>query len=1027
MQKNKLKLNIIFFTLFILTLVSTNIYSADCQFKVQIEHYNSDPTGLLKWVNSQLEKAKTDQSQSLDSICYFHIGKIYYKCSLKENMNSKKEFLLQNAIESLEWAANNIGSRNQDTYRLCHRHLIQALCHTSKNDYAKIRKYIYRVPHLKPFKNPIVIDTIRKAMAQASYKNASPVTTNDHLKLLIDYSCDKYNVITRQTDPGTLIRMAKSWTGIDASCHLIIGYTLFQFSLNENDPELKNRILNYTKKYLKQASMGLRRSSNGYRLCNQLFVNAEANSDNPDLKIIYKLSQEPHVRVEEKDTTRIISIIENQVKPYITKFTQMDFPPDYIIDLYRQLIPQPTEFYITLTNIRSFKQHYQTLQERLKQHTSQNIMHDIAEIIREMEQFRYMMSDIQPFFTAYRIWFDSLQAMQDLPNGAINRCSHTKELLKKFEIVRQTLPFAQTPQELNCLNKMACLAYLHNPEDIMPIYDDPQRLKKKQQCEDWILSYNATVNKCGKSDLIEDRRPSLNALKKLHDALDSYYAKNKTQQLESIHSNTEYDQIKRITGEYIAHHYYSIVFKELHSGPIKNKPLRTLNNIGETLNLYSRYSDYMRSKGKININQQHKSLTNFFSNISSDLTTAQETLQYITEGLQTVWNIQDVLNKYKSELATKYIPGVTAYEPKTVNEQIKAVPQSYIPAAEPLHISTETPEQFTAPEAASRNVPPHKTIQKARNAFDKFEYFESWEYYQREYSGIVPDRLEDLVRQDETIYVTSTENVWRSIQNKDKTRLKLLSMIIKLVNSPNTPDSQFNEFAVKRTTGYSPDYSFHLAELGHTTHEKSSDRDFIFALYYMNNAKPQNQHSYEMIRHFLASYQALEQGMSIFNLSTQQRINKKRQRLEYWIKKVWNQQGHSFKDYARTQYYRYYPAIFDTLIRNIDNCNPNGSSYDQNILLSPKEEIQQNHEKSLNVEFNNIKEARLVISQFKKSYFQCEDHQHAIRTFINRLIKKFIETSDDQYLIIYSEFKPFCNCISANVMSGYDETFSSLY
>jgi len=734
-------------------------------------------------------------------------------------------------------------------------------------------------------------------------------------------SCQKDNMIKGQTDPGVLARMADSWKDLDGECHFSIGSAFMDFFQKNTDAAIKNSSLEYAKKYLLQAKNSLRPSRSEYKECHNFLITIEANSPNPDLQSIYESIQVRGVIENIQDTDRqlIGNAINSQIEPYTTSFAETSYPPEHITKIYQQLEP---ENYKNLKAIRAFKQNYQTIRNRLQQHTSQNILQDIADIIQALDQYDHKMPDIVPLIATYRLWLRSLQAMSTLPQGARQICSRTNELKANLETVRQTLSFAQTPQELNCRNQMACLVNLHSTQNILPVYNDPNRLQKKERCVAWISSYTFTINTCGIDYLIEDRRPFLNEVKALHDALDAYNTNN-TRLLESIHTSTQNNEIKRISGQYLAHHYYTIVFDELQSGPINGDALGTLRNIGDTLNLYNRYSDYISSSGRLNINQQHRLLTNFFSNIFSNFDTAQGNVHYIDDRLKTVWNVQAV--------------------PTRVQRPIQQPPQR--PVQQPPQRPVQQPPQRPVQQPPQRPVqqPPQRPaqqpaddlFQRARNAFDNSEYFTAWDYYGQAYQDIVPDRLENLVSQDETVLVNTPSNVWRTIAAEDKTRLKILSIIIKLINSRISPITEFRNLVTNRTTDYSPDYSFHLFERIHSVNEKTSDENFINALYYKKNANAQNQYSFKMIRSFLAAYQALEQGSSEFNIPTQQRVIKKKKRLEYWILKVWNEQDISWKAYARSQYYRFYPSIFDTLIRNNDNHNSSNSSADDPIVQNP--------------------------------------------------------------------------------------------
>ena len=828
MHKNDLKTNTFVFILLIFTFLSSTIYAEECKFKNQIEEYESNPHGLSGWFNSQLEKAEKDKSQSLEGICYYYIGKVYYECSLKNDNAPKKELLLQSAIENLKWAANTLGKKDQEKYRLCHRYLIKALCLTNKPDHAEIRKYFKRVPQFKPFEEPIVVNTIQQATGQVP---------NHHL----------------------------------------------ESSKNTSDPLKKHHLL----------------------------IKAEANSSIPDLQKIYESIQVQGVPEKIQDTDRqlILSAIDKQIKPYLTRFTANDEPPEYVIELYRQLNTQSSDNYSNLDDVRTFRQNYQTIRDRLEQHTSQNIIEDITSIVRALDQYSNTMQDIQPFLNAYRLWHRTLQDMQILPEGAINKCSRTKELLNDLNTVRQTFSFAKTPQELTCRNRMACLVNQHPPQDILPTFDDHQREQRQQTCEAWISSYSDAINTCGTAYLIEDLRTFLNEVRLLHNALESYYSNNSTRSLESIHTSTHYDQIRKISANYLARHYYTIVVNDLQRGPVGGDALRTLGDISGTLDLYNRYSAYMKRTGIMNINQQHQLLTNFFSNISSNFTNAEKNIRLINDKLRTIWNIQEMLISNR------------AYTQRPTQQAAQR------PTKPPSQRQMQSIVQYPAQQPAQRqelqsDQRQDSVTHKARKAFDNFEYFVAWKQYKQVYSDIVPSRLDDLVRQNEGVYINETENIWSVIHLEDKIRLKILSIIIKLVNSQNIPDSKFDDLVSNRTTGYYEDYSFHLAESGHSQVEKSSDRDFITALYFfMKNSDNYNNYSYEMIRLFLAAYQALGQGLSQFNLPTAKRIRNKYKRLEYWIIKVWNEHDRSWKELVRSRYYRIYPAIFDTLILSNDNMN----------------------------------------------------------------------------------------------------------
>ena len=858
------------------------------------------------------------------------------------------------------------------------------------------------------------------------------IAFNIHVQSLIA-SCKDQQMIDDQQDPGALSNLIKKWE-FEAECSFIVGRKFLSFFESENDQKTKNMLFNDARIYLEKARFGLGETSDDYRECHKLLIKIEANSVTPNLERVYNFIQIPGMQVDDTDKDLIIRAIDHQLNPYITVFTVMDYPPNYIIELYQTLNPESLQRINSLSSVHQFKESYQNISRKLETNTSQNKLNDINTIIQSLNSHNNM-EGIQPFITAYTSWRRALRYMLDLPQTASERCTQCTQLIQELNTIRLTLPFFQTPDDINCCRVLSCLVFRHSLQDVLPVYNDEQNKQKFMNCKTWIEAYTTKINTCGTIYLIEDQRPFLNELTQLYNAINTYHKRASITGINNIYTKTLNGNIKIITGQYLANYYYKIVTSELKRGKMNNTDeLTTLNNIESTLGAYNQYSRYIKQANRFNINEQHRLLTKFFTDIHSNINSAQNTLSYIDKELKRIWKVE-TLYLAKKEVADRAAAERAAADRAAAERAAAERAAADRAAAERAAAERAAADRAAADRAAADRAAADRAAAdraaadraaadraaaeraeddraaaeraaddraaddraaaeraaadraaaeraaaarkpagfgpafEAREAFDKFDYFKAWDHYSKAYIGIVPNRLEDLVNESESSNIVN--NVWGSISSQDRIRLKILSLIIRFTEVHHHRP-MFTMY-VENRSGYPEQFSFHLAERGHLSKEKSSDQDFISALCYMKEASNQGRFLYplEMLKHLCAAYHALGQGSSSFSLSSIKRVHRKKQRLEYWLLRVWKSYDESRRNLARSEYYRFFPSIFNTILHdNIGMIQPS--------TIAPAKARKPTFEKRL--EFFEVFAA--VCEKKGKTYLNCDQMR---KSYDNRI------------------------------------------
>ena len=140
-----------------------------------------DVDSLSRWIKQE--------KQLSGSICYYYIGKAFYKFYKDEDKSAKKEDLLQQAKKYLIFAADNMSRSHIDIYQNCHKLLIQAECQSQFPELDTIIRYIKHVPELNSSDNSSNLEILTKAI-------------NDRLR---SYNTD----ISVLDDPSDYIQLAQ--------------------------------------------------------------------------------------------------------------------------------------------------------------------------------------------------------------------------------------------------------------------------------------------------------------------------------------------------------------------------------------------------------------------------------------------------------------------------------------------------------------------------------------------------------------------------------------------------------------------------------------------------------------------------------------------------------------------------------------------------------------------------------------------------------------------------------------------------
>jgi len=745
--------------------------------------------------------------------------------------------------------------------------------------------------------------------------------------------CDKKTNIENCRDASVLDRMLGSWKDLNAACYLVIGSAYFKFYKTESS---NTGILENAKKYLQFARKNLSKSGNDYIRCNELLIQAEIKTNPPNLQNIYDYLQVRDVRIEEHDKNFVLGIISTELNPYLTDFSQSTPPGHQVIDLYCQLSGQRQ--HRLFLNVQSFRTNYQVIQRRLKVNPGPNTLQDIQEIISLLRQCNRTMRNITQYITAYTNWSNALQSYNTPPRPN-QACRHYNSLIDQFDTVRrQRLPFVNDPSGLECFKNLACLAISYEStriNNIRPIYNEPNLSDKRNLCKAWIDAYTATTTSCPGTTVYDDQRPLLNKMMQLYDAIEVYQTNRSLRALKALHQNSSYEEsIRSVACEYLANHYYNIVNNELNSGIPAGPgltPLQLLDNIGATVNLYNRYAYCTRQRGRRNISQQHSLLRDFYDAIQArNYRDAYNQSRYIDDPLVASWNVNQAISQLQPEPRQ---PEPRQPEPRQPEPRQPEPRQPEPRQPEPRQPEPRQPEP-RQPEPRQHVL--DEDTRLAREAFDSYEYFESWDKYNLVYPSFVPNSLNNFVEENES--TLRHGSIWTNILSADRIRLKILSFIIKLITD-HDPANFFNTHIKNRSTGYPLEYSIHLAERNHTFNEKSSDIYFFNALFYMKNANRGNQPVNEIIQQLLAAHNALTQAYGRFEAGVNQRLNMKKARIEYWLQKIWGPLDNNTKSSIRAQNEIMYGSIFRSLV-DLPNVVRNAARRPQrDIVISDEDKL----------------------------------------------------------------------------------------
>jgi len=678
-----------------------------------------------------------------------------------------------------------------------------------------------------------------------------------------------------KNDPNGLSQWISD-NSFDSICCFPIGEMYYEYFINKKIS--KQGYLDDAKRYLEYAARNMG-TTGGYSRYYGLLIQIECYAKTPDVdKIISYTKRLPPSEPLDIQINRahITDVINKRLISYNTDFLSNEYLAEY--QTLIQALKINNEHSRRLLKTSELKQNYQKQYKTFLKNPNESAVKNILYLLNQMKY----MDNIEPYLEAYRDMQHYYSRTNDNYEDAESQCENYKQAIKQLKHARNILGHIPDSKNAECGQKLACLSAncKSEIEKLFPTMNQPVEQFKKHECKMRLDAYQSLRQECPKVKVMDDQQAVLIELMQVYYAIDDYQKRNDISEFESVYRQTKNPKLQMYTGNYLATHYYETVSNQLKKGPMNEDALTVLKNIGSKMDSYNRYASYMQSSGKYNVFQQYRLLTRFFENISLDYDAALNDSENIDDALKQSWNIQAIIEKYKQQ-------------PKHSKKQL-------------LDSTTISDNQTLGHYFDDKAL-------LARKSFDSFEYFDAWEHYKQVYPQLVPNRLKDLVEQDESIHIT--KYVWNIVNAEDRIPLKILSLIIKMVTKVNDP-SIFFDLVSKRNTGYPPEYSFHFAEGNHTLHEKSSDRFFFSGLcYYQQHHSVLNKHlSFEMLGSFLSAYNALGQVFGSFDHKTNQRINMKQNRCAYWLKKVWNKSDDFWRIAARNRYEQPFGPIFRILL-----------------------------------------------------------------------------------------------------------------
>ena len=682
-----------------------------------------------------------------------------------------------------------------------------------------------------------------------------------------------------------LLNMTNHPDGLKSECYYYIGEKLYKLYLKNK----KKKILTEAQKIFKHAVANLSRIYNRteYKMCNAYLVIIECLIDKGQMEDVihyYNNINDRHL-IKQNDIHQLVTQKIDRYLSYYNKADVNEEPPQSIIEFIKKLninTAQTKKF-----KIKQKKKEYEKLHSlyiaNLLKIQKEPVYDDIktqVRLLKEMEEYRSVFP-VPDTLNGFERWMQYFEIVMDVSGNAAEQCMKLNTAEMYFNEVKQQFSYAKETQDIECRISLACLSREIQVEKdkLLPKPKDTNYSKKFDRCNLLFNEYTSVLKHCPKKFIIEDNRPFLKKVLAYYKAFDQLKNKGQISDLVIEFSKSDEPELKESAGYHIADYYHQKAAQQLLKGPGNKEPLVVLRHIRSMISKYQPFSGYReKSKDELNVIIQHQRLTKFFSNV--DANTKNNQLK-IHPSLKQIWQVK-----------------------KYINEQIAIQAQR-----NREYLVSSTTSKKTAFNTASsfESTDSNKALNNAIRSFNTFEYLDAWNSYQMAYPNIVPDRIDDLINQNESLLSHTPNNVWNLINQAHKCRLKLLTYIIKMKNEDVSNAYFANVFAQKRN--YDENISWHFAEQNHSIAEKNSDMNFFKGFAYILNQN--NIAEKKAFIYFLRAWLTLDNSKNHFNKKAYKRISNKINRIKYWLKKIWNQYDHSIKNELKIKYYKDHKKIFD--------------------------------------------------------------------------------------------------------------------
>jgi len=640
----------------------------------------------------------------------------------------------------------------------------------------------------------------------------------------------------------------------------------------------------------------------------------------------------------------------NEAKMYQDKSYAISQLNDYIADPFSQ--PSyvhnsevlESDFYQldkinTYLKIKELKTAYENELKRFDiNNYTRKQLEKLAEIIGQLESEGIKENDskLQAFkhLNQYHALFEKSQRSTEN-----EECNLLKMALSSLKTAKQTLYYVKDSLNMECHTGFVCLSREIQIEfdQLMPDHKNRDDFNKRlNKCQHYLDQYKNLLSQCNNEKVTEDKRPILNNLIAFYQAYNSFTDPRQNSQptlcLEKFLHEIQKDfndnarRLYQLAAFYIATYYFEKSLDLLTKGPGKNREqtLREIFNLNTKLHPHRNFI-----KMPIDIIQQYQLLVDFFNQYETSPNNLNPIINKIDQQVREAWNLNQLLRARIAEVQLEKNQSEN-FTPE--NEQ----PENHEPQQRQESKDTRQNQKFENEKSFAENndlIPGMKQryqyLRQAIRAFNSSDYIEAWRLYGNAYPQIIPGRLNDLINGMRKHRYSMPALIWKIIDRNHREKIEILCMIMNMNQQPNVR-TYIQSIIAQRKDFNIPELQWHIAEPNHGNAEKTSDILFFSGLYYILTGDNTN---IQIIGFFLDAYNQLLRGTLVTYVGASVlRINNKRNRIIFWLKRSWSNYSEPIKNEIWSEKHNEFRDIFGPilLIANPEQVADNNQNHQQN-------------------------------------------------------------------------------------------------